>query len=485
MRQREEHHVVAGQGRRGWCPPAPGRPAATDAAGASPRVLPAFPPAVSAPISTSGCAEQQPEQLAPGVSAGSRHRDPHHAHDYARSWKIMQRPRTGAAGPPSAGRHRFHAASHRMCAGRYRDQIALISLPVGYGIGHAHSMPTCLPAEFVIDGRRDHQPRPAGSRPRWLPAGGARPRRAPADRRGFPRRDRRECTTHSTSCCAATTGTRSMRAWPNWSTQLAAANERIQAAEAQLAEERRRSEHARAAAARRPVGAAAAGDRPSEPARASATAPSGCCGWPRPRRTRSAARPSRRRPRSSNGPAPTPRLHRHEIEQNLIMRATTARPAGQRDVGRPARAGAGRGRRAGLGAHRGRGGAGGRPARDGAGPQERRDRGPRRAGPGRALGRRAPGQRLRRGGPAGRPARHDAERAGSAVGEPAGRGRGGVGDGVRRRVRGRGHAPTTRRPPRTRRRSGLARPPGRSRPRPRPRPPPARAAGRRRSRCSA
>ena len=41
-----------------------------------PSRVPALAPAVNDPISTRGCAEQQPEQLPACISGGSRHRDP-------------------------------------------------------------------------------------------------------------------------------------------------------------------------------------------------------------------------------------------------------------------------------------------------------------------------------------------------------------------------------------------------------------------------
>ena len=84
VRQREEDHVVAGQGFERWSPRAPGRRAAPGAAGAHRAADPRWTPPVSAPISTSGWAEQQAQQLASGVPAGSGDSDalPRHVHDY-------------------------------------------------------------------------------------------------------------------------------------------------------------------------------------------------------------------------------------------------------------------------------------------------------------------------------------------------------------------------------------------------------------------
>ena len=80
VRQRQEDDVVAGEDVRRRSARAPARPAAPGAAGATPSGWPALLAPVRAPISTLGVAEQQAQQLAAGVPAGTGDGDGRPAH---------------------------------------------------------------------------------------------------------------------------------------------------------------------------------------------------------------------------------------------------------------------------------------------------------------------------------------------------------------------------------------------------------------------
>ena len=95
VRQRQEDHVVAGQGRGrglGEHPVGERRQVRLERAEAS---RPRCDPAVSAPISTSGMRQQQTQQLAAGVPAGTGDRDPDRAHVHDHTYACMFTAHTG------------------------------------------------------------------------------------------------------------------------------------------------------------------------------------------------------------------------------------------------------------------------------------------------------------------------------------------------------------------------------------------------------
>ena len=178
VRQAEEDHVVAGEHLERGLARAPGRPAAPGAAGGAPSALPALEPAVRAPISTSGCAEQQPEQLAAGVPArpGDRDRPFRHVHDYTDAMHVTAR----------LGQVRWTAPVDPRCFGD-RGIARRRRSPPRSGCGRAPGTAARRPATSC----RHRSARRCRRRTAGPTRAGHRPRRAARRRRPPPARRRR------------------------------------------------------------------------------------------------------------------------------------------------------------------------------------------------------------------------------------------------------------------------------------------------------